>query len=141
MKRTAYQRERLRFEDVEHDTFPDGRCRVRVRFEWHGERISAESAGTETREGILRAAARATLDVARIATRDRVRMELTGIKAVRAFDAWVIIAAVRAHTPDGTLSLLGSLATADDDPARGAVLAVLDATNRALERHLSEREA
>lgn len=138
--RTSYPRERLRFDDVEHQAFPDGRCRVRVRFEWNGEQLTAESSGTETREGILRAAARATLDVARRATSDRVTLDLTGIKALRAFDAWVIIAAVRARTPDGTLFLLGSLATTDDDPAQGAVLAVLDATNRAIERHLSRSD-
>ena len=138
--RTAFQ-QRLRFEEVQHERFPDGRCRVRVRFDWHGRTISAESAGTETREGILRAAARATLEVARIATEDRVSLELTGIKALRAFDAWVIIAAVRARTPDGTLQLMGSLATTDEDPSRGAVLSVLDAINRALERHLSRPEA
>ncbi len=139
--RTPYDRERLRFQDVRHDAFQDGSSRVRVRFEWHGTELLGEGHGIETREGILRAAAHATLDVARQATAGRVDLELSGIKALRVFDAWVIIAAVRARTPDETLSLLGSLATTEEDTARGAVLAVLDAVNRALARHLTRPDA
>lgn len=59
------------------------------------------------------------------------RLELLGVKALRAFDAMVVIVAIAAEREGVTTRLLGC-ALAGDDINRGAVLAALNATNRVL---------
>ena len=130
-------RRRLKLVEVDHETFQDGRCAVRVHMEWRDRAVHATREGTETLQGILRAAALATLEAADAAAEDGLTLELVGVKAIRAFDAEVIIAAVRGHTETDRYRLLGSCAAATDtDPARASVLAVLDAVNRVLERYV-----
>jgi hypothetical protein len=57
--------------------------------------------------------------------------ELLGVKAVRAFDATVVIVSLTVSTNGSAQRVVGSYLT-DDDLARGAALAVLHATNRIL---------
>jgi len=130
MEQPRHHRERLRFEDISYDSFPDGSTRVRVRLEWEGTLHIGEAHGSGTLEGDLRASAEATLKAASTATVRRVRLTLIGIKAVRAFDARVIIAAVDARIEELQYKLIGAHAVTEGDLPRAAVLTILDAVNR-----------
>ncbi len=130
--------ERLRFQDFEYESFPDGRCRAGVRLKGsEGNEFVGRSDGTQTLEGRLRSGARAALSAAESATEGQIRLDLLGVKALRAFDEWIVIVSVRGRTDSESYRLLGSFATSEDQAARGAALAVVDATNRILERYLS----
>lgn len=130
------RRTRVRFEDVEYEEFPDSRCRVAVRMEWAGRRLVGEATGNLTREGILQTAARAALQTLEEATEERLALSLLGIKAVRAFDGWVIVAAVSGRAGDASYKLLGAQASPGEATVRAAVLTILDATNRIVAKYL-----
>ncbi|MGD2121933.1 MAG: hypothetical protein PVJ76_09315 [Gemmatimonadota bacterium] len=130
-------RTRLRFEDFELVRLPNGRARIRVRMDWtEGRSYSGEAEGNQTLEGEVRAAAEAALEAAVGATQGELDLDLRGTKALRVFDSWVVVVMVRAWTGNDPIQLLGACPCPDEDTARGAVLAVLDATNRVLERFL-----
>lgn len=84
----------------------------------------------------MRASAEGALRAAEGATEGAVDLELRGAKALRVFDAWVVVVMVRAWADNQAFQLLGAYPCPDEDTPRGAVMAVLDATNRVLERHL-----
>ena len=128
--------ERLRFEEFEHQTSQNGRARVRVVLVWGEERFTGEATGIETREGAGRTAALAAVAAAHAVTRGQLSAELVGIKLVRAFDAWIVITALRAQSAERAYRLLGSSEAPGDDTARGAVLSVLDGLNRVLEKYV-----
>lgn len=130
------RRSRLRFDEFTAESFPDGRVRVGVALEWEGTLYTGEAPGTETLEGETRAAALATLQASQQATRGTLSLELMGVKAIRAFDAWVVIVSVRGRSPDQEYSLIGSAACPEGQTTRGAALAVLDAINRILEKYV-----
>jgi hypothetical protein len=133
------RRERLRFDDFRLDRFPNGRCKARVGLQWtQGRSFTGEAEGTQTKQGELQAAAQAALAAASESVRGEVALELRGIKAVRAFDAWVVVASVSARVDKLDIRLLGAFPVPGPDISRGAVLAVLDATNRVLQRYLVE---
>lgn len=67
-----------------------------------------------------------------------VGFELLGVKAVRAFDSTVIIVSLATQGDDGGHRVVGSYLT-ENDAARGAALAVLNATNRILGNRLFMR--
>ena len=109
MSHPRHARGRLRFDAVHHEDFPNGHRRVRVTLEWPGgESYRGEAIGTQTTEGWLRACAQATLQAAQSAVQSQISLSLVGIKAVRAFDSWVIVSAVRAKTSERTYSLIGA---------------------------------
>ncbi|MBI4421394.1 MAG: hypothetical protein HY560_11270 [Gemmatimonadetes bacterium] len=125
-------RERLRFVDFELRRLQNGRCRARVVLEWHPEQQfigSAEEIGSQA--GELRCAAQAALDAIEHAVEAHVQFELLGVKAVRAFDATVLIVSLSSRDEARASRLVGSYIT-DEFSARGAALAVLNATNRVL---------
>jgi hypothetical protein len=126
-------RDRLRFVDFELRRLQNGRCRSRVVLEWHPEQQfigSAEELGSQA--GELRCAAQAALGAIERAIASQVDFELLGVKAVRAFDATVVIVSLSSRDQSTRASrLVGSYIT-DDLSARGAALAVLNATNRVL---------
>jgi hypothetical protein len=64
--------------------------------------------------------------------------ELLGVKAVRAFDATVVIVSLATQGDQGAQRVVGSYLT-ESDPPRGAALAVLNATNRLLGNRLFMR--
>lgn len=130
MEQPSPRRERLRFDGLNYQTLPDGTSRLEVRLEWGGTVHVGRSAGTGTLEGDLRAAAEATLVAATAASGQVVKLGLLGIKAVRAFDGRVIIAAVEARAEGRQHKLLGAHALAAGDVPRAAALTVLDALNR-----------
>jgi len=135
---TAERRERLKFEDFQLVRFPNGRSRIRVKMAWtRGRSYSGESEGNQTLEGEVRAAAEAALQAAAGSTEGQLDLDLRGAKALRVFDAWVVVVMVRAWVDEAPLQLLGAYPCPDEDTPRGAVMAVLDATNRVLQSYLS----
>jgi len=72
------------------------------------------------------------------AVETKLTFELLGVKAVRAFDATVVIVSLSARGPEEATRLVGSCLT-EKDPPRGAALAVLNATNRLLGNYLATR--
>ncbi|HKI95697.1 MAG TPA: hypothetical protein VJ992_10450 [Gemmatimonadales bacterium] len=128
----AVRRERLRFVDFDFDRLANGRCRARVTLEWSpGEPMVGDAEGLGSDAGALRCAAEATLDAIEHAVDGRVEFELLGVKAVRAFDAMVLIVSLSSRTAGEHHRLVGSYLAEEDSP-RGAAIAVLNATNRLL---------
>lgn len=124
---------RVRCHSVASKTTQDSRCAVEVEMEWpKGTRIRGLGKGTATREGMLIAGADAALDALSKIAKDAMSLEYRGAKVVRAFDALVIIVALRAHAGDRRYDLIGACTAPEDDVVRGVVLGVLDATNRIL---------
>lgn len=128
----APRRERLRFTGLSYTPQPDGSRRVVVEVEWKDSVYRGEAIGTGTLEGDLRASGEATVAAARAATLGKVAIVLIGIKAVKAFDGRVIIAAVEVRAAGPTLKLLGAHALTESDLPREGVLTVLGALNRVL---------
>ena len=90
-----------------------------------------EGEGLMSQSGELRTAADACVAALSKAIQGRAQLELLGVKAVKAFDNNVIIVSM-AYTEDGKGQRLVGCFLADTDSARGAALAVLNATNRIL---------
>ena len=135
--------ERLRFAEFVLDRLPNGRCRARVGLTWkESEQFSGESEGLASQAGELRCAAQACVNALSEAVQGSVGFELLGVKAVRAFDATVIIVSMATQGdedgPEDGHRVVGSYLT-ENDSARGAALAVLNATNRILGNRLFMR--
>ncbi|MEQ9570326.1 MAG: hypothetical protein RLN75_09070 [Longimicrobiales bacterium] len=128
---------RLRIARVDYRPGADGRGDVEVALEHGGRRWTGTGRGLMTREGDLRMGAEATLAAVDAATDESFRPVLGGVKALRAFDSWLVIVSVEVDDAGRHLRLLGAEAAESDNLVRGAVLAVLDALNRVLERHLA----
>jgi hypothetical protein len=137
MPQVDVPRQRLRFDEILHQSGLDGSCRVGVRLEWCGRTLEATSQGLETHHGRIRAAAAATLEAAVAAAGKRIHLELLGVKAVRAFDGWVVVVRVSGEAGGRQFRLLGSASCEDEGGLpKAAVHSVLDATNRLLERYV-----
>ncbi len=131
--------ERLRFAKFVNEQLPDGHCRIRVELTHPDipmQTGQCEGLGSET--GILRCAAQACVDALSGAVNGALRFELLGVKAVRAFDATVVIVALLVDGETVPRRIVGSCLTEDDTP-RAAALAVLNATNRLLGNRLFMR--
>lgn len=126
------RRERLRFDRFEFERFANGRCRATVVLDGvRGEQFAGRADGILTREGALRCSADAAVNAVQAAAPGRLRLQVVGVKAVRAFDATVVIVCLRSAEEDRHARRLGAY-LAMDDPVRGAAIAVLNATNRML---------
>lgn len=138
MQQMTGARSRLRFESIAHRSGHDGRCRVSVRLEWEGQSHERACESLETFQGRLDAAARATLaGVVAAAIGDRADLQLVGIKAVRAFDGWVVVARINGKDPGRSYRLLGSApCEGEDELPRTAARAVLNALNRVVESYV-----
>jgi hypothetical protein len=131
--------ERLRFAEFLLERLPNGRCRARVGLTWRdSEQFTGECEGLSSQAGELRCAAQACVIALGQAVRGPLGFELLGVKAVRAFDATVVIVSLAATGEQGNQRIVGSYLT-DTDMARGAALAVLNATNRILGNRLFMR--
>jgi hypothetical protein len=132
------QRERLRFTEFLFQRTPDGRCKAEVALDWlDGVRVRGMAAGQSSPAVDLRVAAEATLRAIETFSNGAMAFELIGAKAIRAFDANVVIVSI-ANKGEGPRRLLGASLVEDDAP-RGAVLAVLGATNRVLGNFIATR--
>ncbi len=124
------ERSRPRFHAFELERRPDGRCRASVTLAWEDEsEVIGTADGVASDSGELRCAALACIHALAQAVHQPA-FQLLGVKAVRAFDATVVIVSLDADHPRGP-RIVGSYLT-DADVARGAALAVLHATNRLL---------
>ena len=130
------RRQRLRYEGLDFEVFPDGRCRAGVTLEWSGERFRASAEGMSPMDGSLRTAALATLDAAALASGGRLSLELSGVKSMRAFDTLVAVVSIRARTEEREYRLIGVKAADDEEPVETAARAVLDGLNRVLELYV-----
>lgn len=129
---SASSTQRLKFSSFAFDRFPNSRCRASVGLEQPDGLVvyeSVESAGAAVSE--LRCASLATVEALNKAVGEACVFELLGVKAIKAFDTTVIIVALSARHEDNVHRLVGSY-LAEDNPERGAALAVLNATNRFL---------
>lgn len=131
--------ERLRFAEFTLDRLPNGRCRARVGLTWRdSEQFTGEGEGLASQAGELRCSAHACVVALGQAVQGGMSFELLGVKAVRAFDATVVIVSLAVHGDGSTSRVVGSYLTETDTP-RGAALAVLNATNRILGNRLFMR--
>ncbi|HEX5408214.1 MAG TPA: hypothetical protein VFW89_00405 [Gemmatimonadaceae bacterium] len=132
------RRERLRFTAFRFSRGADGHCHAEVELEWiDGLRVTGTAHGPSSATVDLRVAADAALRAIEAFSEGAMVFELVGVKAIRAFDATVVIVSV-ANRRDGPSRLLGSCLV-ENDPVRGAVLAVLSATNRVLGNFIATR--
>jgi hypothetical protein len=129
---------RIRFIAVRVSRAAAGRGRVEVELEsLRGDRVCGAADVQAIVEGELRAAAAATLDALHQASDTGHRFALLGVKNVRAFDQHVVLVQIALEAgpgqdADGRPTRLVGSAFADADLMRGAVLAVLNASNRVL---------
>ena len=124
--------ERLRFQDFAFQRLASGRCRARVVLSWSdGRQFVGESEGVISQAGELRCSASAAVRALERVSQPQLGFEVLGVKAVRAFDATVVIVSLSARTETTVSRLVGSF-LAETDAPRGAALAVLNATNRIL---------
>lgn len=131
--------DRLRFAEFELQRLPNGRCRARVLLTWQDtERFTGEAEGLTSQAGELRCAAQACVSALTQAVHDGIGFELLGVKAVRAFDANVVIVSLGLQGEGAGQRVVGSYLS-ESDAARGAALAVLNATNRILGNKLFMR--
>jgi hypothetical protein len=131
--------DRLRFAEFTLDRLPNGRCRARVGLTWkESEQFTGESEGLGSQAGELRTAAEACVRALTEAVQGDMGFELLGVKAVRAFDATVVIVSLAVQGEGSGHRVVGSYLT-ENDTARGAALAVLNATNRILGNRLFMR--
>lgn len=132
------KRERLRFTDFKFGRTPQGTCSAEVELEWlEGQRVKGRAEGTSSAMGDLRVAADAALNAIRTFSEGALDLELVGVKALRVFDANVVIVAI-SKRGDATARLLGCY-LAEADPIRASVIAVLNATNRILGNFIATR--
>jgi hypothetical protein len=135
-------RSRLRFDSLEHVTTPDGSGRVSVRLEWSGESFEGTVSCLETQQGVLKAASQAALIATLASTtsmsKQPIELEVVGVKAVRAFDGWVVVTRVNGHSGADSYKLLGAApCEREDDLPSAAVKAVLNASNRIIEQRVA----
>lgn len=129
-------RDRLHLVDVVQVVTPSGGSEVAVHLRASdGTQSSGQGAGLAHREGTLRAAGEATLRALAPLCEGRLRLELRGVRSLRAFDAVLVIVSLLARPEGGEMPyrLIGSVAAPNDDLVRGTVMAVLDALNRVME--------
>ena len=124
--------DRLTFKEFVLERLPGTRCRSKVVLSlsedatWQGE-----AEGLASQAGELRTAADASVAALTKFINGAATLELLGVKAVKAFDNNVIIVSM-AYSENGRSQRLVGCFLAETDSARGAALAVLNATNRVL---------
>ncbi len=131
--------ERLVFLSFEFKRFPNGMCQAEVELEHRsGEKIVGTANGSGYDIGSMRTAAMASVAALEKAVPAGPKWELQGVKSTSAFDSTIVIVAITAQTENGPIRLVGSYVT-DDDRERAAAVAVLNATNRYLQKDIFVR--
>jgi hypothetical protein len=131
--------QRLRFNDFLFQRLASGRCRSKVVLSGaDGRQFVGEADGVTSETGALRCSAHACVQALARAVQPELDFEVLGVKAVRAFDATVVIVSLSARQAEKASRLVGSYLTETDAP-RGAALAVLNATNRLLGNFFATR--
>ena len=130
---TSVARERPRFARFRLDRLPNGRCRAEVVLVWRERgQVRGTAEGIASPSGELRCAAQACLNALAQVVQDTA-FEVLGVKAVRAFDENVVIVSLAMRGAGDGPRLVGSC-LAGEKLARGAAVAVLNATNRMISR-------
>ena len=138
---TTPRRERLRFSGFKTLRSPNGRLSVEVELEWHdGARYIGQSEGMSGELSDLRIAAQAAMLALNKFAGSQAQLELLGVKSTRAFDANIIIVSVSMRSEEAPRRLIGCV-IAEEDVLRGAVVAVLSATNRVMGNFVNTRES
>ena len=133
------RRERLRFHGFSFTRSPNGQCVATVELDWmDGHMTTGRATGQSSPMGDLRLAAEAALHAIQTFVDGQLQFDLLGVKALRAFDANIVIVSVAQRRPEGQIRLLGSFLAEEDQP-RAAALAVLNATNRLLSNYQATR--
>lgn len=133
------KRERLRFVDFRFSRTPAGLCAAEVELEWlDNVRVVGKASGQSSPMGDHRIASEAALRAIELFAAGALQFELIGVKALRAFDANIVIVSIGVKRGDGPNRLLGSY-LAEQDPLRGSVIAVLHATNRIMGNFIATR--
>ena len=131
--------DRIQFEDFTLDQQPGSRCAVKVVLGWKpGDDFTGESDGVDSPTGQLRCAANATARALERAFGEDVQLSVLGVKAIKAFDAVLVVVSLTSHARGQDRRLVGSCMV-EDEIARGAALAVLNATNRLLGNVIASR--
>ena len=130
--------ERHRLADFRFRRTPDGRCTAEVALEWEGNVARGTASGLSNPNTDLRVSAEAALQALDTLTEQRFGFEVVGVKSVRVFDATVTIVSIGTKRGAAPRRILG-VALVEQDQARGAVLAVLNATNRVFTNYLALR--
>jgi hypothetical protein len=144
METSTPVRSRLRFDRLDHTTTPDGSGRVSVTLEWGGQMFEGTVPCLQTQQGIIQAAAQATIR-ATLASRSTnghaagnglaLALEVGGVKAVKAFDGWVVVTRLNGSFGPERMRLLGAApCEGEGDLPNAAVKAVLNASTRILEQ-------
>jgi hypothetical protein len=131
------ERERVRFERIDRTEEPDMRVTYRVVLEWNGERIEGSASGEKGDVLELRTAALAALAALGPVTKGPLEVRLAGIKALRAFDAELMVVSLY-RSGEPPQRFLGTVLVGTD-ARRAAALAVLHALNRTLGNFLTTR--
>lgn len=122
-------------EDIVTEPAGEGRVSARVTLSWSpDERFEGTAEGDDSPHGQLRAAAEATALALREACIDRIGLEVLAVKAIEAFDTIIVVVSLSSRIDSLSERLVGACLIRGREPARGAVLAVLDATNRLISK-------
>ena len=127
---------RIRLEEFEVAPLSDGRCVGRVTLAWDSGRDFVGTAeGLDSPHGRLRCAAEATAVGLEQATNNEIELQVLAIKAVEGYGTVLVV--VSCAVSGAEKRFVGSCLS-EEQPSRGAVLAVLHATNRLLSREWGE---
>jgi hypothetical protein len=125
----SISRDRPRFTRFRLARLADGRCRARVALQWeHRGRFVGEAEAMGAASGELRCAAQACLNALAQGVPEHA-FDILGVKAIRAFDANVVLVSLAVRGSPSAPRLVGSCLAGDNLP-RAAAIAVLHATNR-----------
>ncbi len=121
---------RVKFKDFVLQHLPDTLCSARVVLASPtGEEFVGTADGEDSAEGQLRTAAQATAHALEAVAHGQVELTVLAAKALRTLETVLVVVALASRADQRSERLVGSCLI-KDQPARGAVLAVLDATNR-----------
>ena len=128
----SFAERRIRLEKFEIERLSKARCAGRVVLAGEtAEEFVGNAEGPSSPQGKLRCAAEATARALERAAQDRVKLEVHGVKAIETFDTVIVVVRLWSEVGDLAERLVGSCLI-KQHPTRGAVLAVLNATNRLL---------
>ncbi len=121
---------RVRLADFSIDMASEDLCRGRVVVGWNpGEEFVGVAESDGSMRGQLRCAAEATAMALQLASEGKVSLEVLAVKAVESFDTVIVVVSL-ASRADGVAERLVGSCLIQGQSTRGAVLAVLSATNR-----------
>ena len=127
--------QRIKLVGFELKAVGGGRVAAEVTLAWpDNEEFEGAASGDDSPHGQLRAAAEATAQALVRACSERIGLEVLAVKAIEAFDTILVVVSLSSRVDQLSERLVGATLIRGREPARGSVLAVLDATNRLIGR-------